>query len=168
MFTKLTLTLTVFFIGLFAFATPAEARNPTDVWHVQVDQDPFTDAVETGAFRTSTEALDWRGAEVLYFRCSDGQLDIFVATHDVLDRKQMRVKVRFDRGDVEFFPAGRAQSGDALFITSPKRFLRRLLLARRVVIGVKPYDARVRGVVFTLPNVKKKLRPILQHCPLEG
>ena len=126
-------------------------------WQLRTETDPMdkTPNVYLAKFAEGSDVH-------LFIRCSRGKTALFVATIDVVDDGNVRVK--FDDAKPEPQSWSEAADHAGLFASDPIGLARRLAKTESFLFEYKPFQKQPTTVVFKVNGLAEKLGPLEEAC----
>jgi type VI secretion system protein VasI len=167
-------------------APPMEEVVPKDqtppakdisMWQVRRSVDPINDS-ETVALGLRAESEeDPRDLPVLFLRCANKKLEVYITWGAYLGSSATRVEVRFDSEPAMDAVWNISNNGTATFYLGPKipfsdakreaftvAFIESMLKATRLTARVTPYRENRKVAVFKLYGLGDVIQPLWKSC----
>jgi len=109
--------------------------------------------------KTSASLLSNDGKQALIVRCTNVDLDIYVATGNVVD-SDSGVRVKLDQGSPRQEHWDRSDDYTALFSRNPKELLTELLNSNTMMFEWSPYEETPKVAVFETKGLPIKSCPV--------
>jgi len=159
---KILLPLLLMFLCSVVFAQEAEDIEAVGNWFVQVKVNPLTDEKETNMLTLDEGSEQVIDAKSLVIRLKD-KPELFIVWKEYLGDNTL-IRYRFDDGEVQKSHWQQSANKTALFYPSSKKlkdFVKKLLNAKKLVVGITPYNEAEQTAVFNLEGLKEAITPYL-------
>jgi TonB family protein len=147
------------------------APRPADHWSVDTARSEMTDEPSATLYLKSTNSvqgvlLDTRA--VLFIRCREHTLELFINTGSVLDGdagENTTVRVRWGTDAPEEQTWSRSTDFEAAFAPDPAAFIRQLVAMPDMRFEFHPFDATPRVAIFDARGLQPHLPLVAAACP---
>jgi len=149
------------------------AGSASAAWRADVDRSPIdnkdTLLVYVPAKKDPLREKLRRDTPVLFIRCSQGDLQIYLSAGTVLERDpqtHIAGRIRYDDADAESLLGELSTNYQAIFMAYAQEHLDHLLKARRVLVEFTPFRDGKQIAEFDVAGLDRHLPLLRQHCRL--
>ncbi|MDD3699903.1 MAG: hypothetical protein PHI00_09200 [Atribacterota bacterium] len=162
---KILLPLLFVFLCSTVFAQEQETKEIVDNWTVSVEINPLTDEKEIYLCVYSEDYKEsklFSDRKALYIRFME-EPDLFIVWNKYLGNNT-NIRYKFDNGEIwkeEWYPSA---DKTALFCPTElgiRNFIKKATNAKKLVVGVTPYNKTEQTAVFNLEGLKEAITPYL-------
>lgn len=144
------------------FSSMAHAQQRGE-WFYKSKVDGFTDQESHIAVVVVRE--DVMTNAFMTVRCINGELAALVSLDKFLDSDDdVRVRYRFDDGEVQTGEWAISTQGDTVFAPDPAAFARQLIPAASLLFEARDYQGTPHSTRFPMKGSQKAVEPVLAAC----
>jgi TonB family protein len=154
---------------------PPSARpvpRPPDGWQLDTSRSEMTDQPSVLLALNAVNAVEADFRPVLFLRCHEGALDVFIHTGSVLGSENpagapdvTAVRIRWGARAAADEVWSRSASYQAAFTADPAAFVRQLLAVPDFRFEFHPFDAMPRVATFNAAGLDRHLPTLKAACP---
>lgn len=152
-------------------ATTPSLSSSAD-WVTITEVSPIDNKVDALIAIEANDDIDWNGLAVrpvLYFSCSQENLEAYVNTHTYigLDDETQTTRTRFGNDSPLPTNMNISSDGSGLFVHDAVRFINQAINHDTFAIEFYPYQEPAKTAVFDIRGLYEALPPVLDACGVE-